>query len=200
MAKPKLQGDKWLSKARGAEPLDTTTTEVEVIPEIPTIASPDEAIALLRQYHGKVMGEFQLAYRRSLPWARLAGAVLSQVKMLLPHGEFLAWVEANVDISPRQCQTYMAIARGWDEVLASNTNFTSHLPPGKEPTISQAAAAVVAWERDRKGPTPSRSGSRERRLTRAIVDYLAALEPQNPVERSLERHLRNALEVLRQVR
>jgi hypothetical protein len=44
--------------------------------------------------------------------ARLAGALLLQVKDALPHGQFLPWIEENIAVTPRQAQRYMAAALG----------------------------------------------------------------------------------------
>lgn len=201
MPRPKLKGDKLLAKASGAELQQSVALEVEIVPDIPQISSVEEGHAYLQEFHNKVIGEFQLAYRRSLPWARLAGEVLIQVKELLPHGEFLPWLKANSEISPRQCQSYMAIARGWESVLMANTNSTSYLPSDRELTIAQAAAVVVDWERQQKGSQPRkvpqvRWQQRQQKLSRAVAEYLADFYPQTRQEKTLLRQLEQLLETL----
>lgn len=44
--------------------------------------------------------------------ARQAGVLLLKVKDQLPHGEFSQWLKANVTVSQRQAQRYMAVAQG----------------------------------------------------------------------------------------
>jgi len=45
-------------------------------------------------------------------YARQAGIALIEIKKELKHGEFLSWVEKNLDISIRQVQRYMDVAKG----------------------------------------------------------------------------------------
>jgi hypothetical protein len=44
--------------------------------------------------------------------ALAAGKLLLEVKTSLPHGKFGAWLQASVDVSSRQAQRYMAVAKG----------------------------------------------------------------------------------------
>ena len=61
--------------------------------------------------------------------AKRAGELLTQVKAVLPHGEFLAWVETHVEISPRQAQRYMAAAQGRTlPIRRIKDDIVSHLP------------------------------------------------------------------------
>ena len=48
----------------------------------------------------------------ALELARQAGLLLLNVKDQLPHGEFSQWLKANVTVSQRQAQRYMAVAQG----------------------------------------------------------------------------------------
>ena len=68
--------------------------------------------------------------------AKRAGELLTQVKADLPHGAFLAWVEAHVEVSPRQAQRYMAAAQG--RALPMRTI--------KDDTVSQLAKRTAAFE------------------------------------------------------
>ncbi|KAB2871041.1 MAG: DUF3102 domain-containing protein [Burkholderiaceae bacterium] len=57
----------------------------------------------------------QLAQQRAdeaIGYAKQAGALLLKVKADLAHGEFLPWLQANVSVSPRQAQRYMAATQG----------------------------------------------------------------------------------------
>lgn len=61
--------------------------------------------------------------------AKRAGELLTRVKAALPHGAFLAWVEAHVEVSPRQAQRYMAAAQGRALPLRTiKSDMVSHLP------------------------------------------------------------------------
>jgi Protein of unknown function (DUF3102) len=44
------------------------------------------------------------------------GRALGDAKKLFAHGEWLPWLEANTEISPRQCQKYMQLAEHWHEL------------------------------------------------------------------------------------
>jgi hypothetical protein len=207
-AKLTIQGEKLLQRAKGTSYLDLVDpaheADVEVIPDVPLIQTANDAIETLQLFHERVESEYQSAYRRALPWARLAGAVLGQVKELLPHGEFLPWVQAHTNVSPRQCQSYMAVARGWEDVLSSNAKLTSYLNSAdKEPTIAQAAAAVVAWEKDQKGQpirhTPTRRKVNEKKLTDTILAFLDEFTPDTRPGRELTKLLQSALNKLEQI-
>ena len=61
-----------------------------------------------------------------------AGKLLLEVKASLGHGQFGEWLEANVKVSPRQAQRYMAAAEGKSvriRELTSKYDTVSHLPP-----------------------------------------------------------------------
>jgi hypothetical protein len=48
----------------------------------------------------------------AVQYATDVGQLLLQIKSKLPHGEFTPWIEANIMVSPRQAQRYMAVAQG----------------------------------------------------------------------------------------
>src|ERR1051326_5504531 len=56
--------------------------------------------------------------RDALGHARVCGQLLLVVKGRLDHGEFLPWIKGNCEVSERQAQNYMRLARRWDEVIA----------------------------------------------------------------------------------
>ena len=67
---------------------------------------------------------------KAIEYARQAGELLLSVKNDLPHGDFIPWVECNVDVTPRQAQRYMAAAQGRPtpvRKLTSKTTQVSHL-------------------------------------------------------------------------
>ena len=44
--------------------------------------------------------------------AKAAGELLLHVKATLPHGMLTSWIKANLNVSDRQAQRYMAVAQG----------------------------------------------------------------------------------------
>lgn len=63
-------------------------------------------------------------------YARQAGMALMEIKKELKHGEFLSWVEKNLDISVRQVQRYISVAKGKAipiRLLAGKYDSVSHL-------------------------------------------------------------------------
>lgn len=65
-------------------------------------------VDLINHHHDQA---FSLA-RGAIAQAKAAGTLLMQVKASLPHGEFTKWIKANLTVSDRQAQRYMAIAQG----------------------------------------------------------------------------------------
>ena len=43
--------------------------------------------------------------------AKRAGELLLELKKALPHGNFKKWIQANLEVSVRQAQRYMAVAQ-----------------------------------------------------------------------------------------
>jgi len=68
--------------------------------------------------------------RQAVGYARRAGELLLQAKKDLPHGEFGKWIAANLNISDRTVQRYMAVASGREvpmRALAGKTDTVSEL-------------------------------------------------------------------------
>ncbi len=75
--------------------------------------------------------------------AMAAGKLLLQAKAAVPHGEWLGWVGANIRVTPRQVQRYIAAALGKPLPLraikgieAAYTTSVSHLPVNAGEAIS----------------------------------------------------------------
>jgi hypothetical protein len=65
---------------------------------------------------------------KAINFAKQAGDLLLLVKADLAHGEFLPWVENNLDVTPRQAQRYMAAAQGKPlPISAIKCDTVSHL-------------------------------------------------------------------------
>ena len=66
----------------------------------------------------------------ALEYAKEAGMLLLEVKSELKHGEFLNWINDNLNVSPRQAQRYMDVAKGKPipiRSLTSKYDTVSHL-------------------------------------------------------------------------
>ncbi len=75
---------------------------------ISKLASPSEMAYEINRLH-------KLAFENAtsaVQYAKDAGKILMSIKNELPHGEFTPWVVANLAVSPRQAQRYMAVAQG----------------------------------------------------------------------------------------
>lgn len=80
-----------------------------------------------------------------------AGKLLLEVKASLAHGQFGAWLEDNVRVSPRQAQRYMAAAEGKPvpiRSLSSKYDTVSHLTDEGKPG--------TGWPDPTWTPTPGR--------------------------------------------
>jgi hypothetical protein len=53
---------------------------------------------------------------RAIEQAYECGHLLNEAKVLVGHGEWLPWLEANTEVSPRQSQKYMRLAANWDKI------------------------------------------------------------------------------------
>ena len=74
--------------------------------------------------------------------AEEAGKLLMEVKAALPHGEFGPWLDANVLVSQRQAQRYMAVAQGKPvpvRALGSKNDTVSYLEDATKPTTDWPA-------------------------------------------------------------
>lgn len=79
-----------------------------------------------------------------------AGRLLLEVKASLAHGQFGEWLEANVSVSARQAQRYMAAAEGKPvpiRSLSSKYDTVSHL-------TDESKMAVAGWQVPTWTPTP----------------------------------------------
>jgi hypothetical protein len=61
------------------------------------------------------------AAESALEHAAQCGRLLLEANELLPHGEWLAWLEANTKVVPRQSQKYMRLAQNWDGIEEKRT-------------------------------------------------------------------------------
>jgi hypothetical protein len=79
------------------------------------VVKAEAALAELSRRIGAAHAEALASARTTLGHARRCGELLLQVKARLPHGQFMAWVEANCPFGKRTGQNYMRVARDWEE-------------------------------------------------------------------------------------
>jgi len=84
----------------------------------------------------QINNHHRLAFRQAndaVENAKAAGLLLLQVKASMPHGQWTAWVKANLEVSDRQAQRYIAVAQGKTvplRKLAGKTDTVSDLKKG----------------------------------------------------------------------
>lgn len=71
--------------------------------------------------------------------AKRAGELLLEAKKHLPHGQFAEWILANVTVSPRQAQRYMAAALGKPTPIRAITQ------KAKNDTVSYLPTQAVVY-------------------------------------------------------
>ena len=106
-----------------------------------------ETIANQINHHHKKAHAFAVD---AVEHAKTAGMLLLQVKDSYPHGNFSRWVKANVQVSLRQCQRYMAVAQGKPiaiRQLAGKNDTVSLLKP-------PAKTSTGIWKDDHWRPEP----------------------------------------------
>jgi hypothetical protein len=84
----------------------------------------------------EINAEHRAAYgaaEKALEHAAECGRLLIEAKALLPHGEWLPWLEANTEVVPRQSQKYMRLAANWEQIESE---------PGSHLSINDALAAI----------------------------------------------------------
>ena len=80
------------------------------------MTSPSTACRSLLPRSMPSIGRLLAPPRRRSEHAAECGRRLIEAKALLPHGEWLPWLEANTEVIPRQSQKYMRLADNWEEI------------------------------------------------------------------------------------
>jgi hypothetical protein len=111
-------------KEKGAIPFESAPqgntsaddSTVEQLRIVSRLASADRAAEVtLTATAAAINAEYALAVHHAttaIEHARRIGQLLLDVKASVHHGEFLPWLDANVEFSRRQAQRYMAAAQG----------------------------------------------------------------------------------------
>jgi hypothetical protein len=124
------------------------------------------------------------AAHRALEHARQAGDLLIEAKAVVPHGEWLPWLETNCpDVTERTAQAYMRVARRWPE-LEAKAQRVADLPIRQalalladgygdrdgERTAGHDLASVLAAAKDGKDDDELQRLQRELRVLERVID------------------------------
>ncbi|XWK91035.1 MAG: hypothetical protein U7127_13605 [Phormidium sp.] len=114
------------------EEVSITAIVGERIPEMQTVTAVVEVLEKEVSYWGELLELADLInreYERSLTTpaaamlhARNAGEWLLRAQSLLPESEWLAWLNANCQVSEQSAKTYMAIAKSWLSLQKSSVH------------------------------------------------------------------------------
>ena len=92
--------------------LPHSDNEVQLIPsELSTLATE------INSHHSQAFNHAKSAMEH----ARQVGELLTQAKSLVPHGEWLPWLEANCEVSARQAQRYIQVSSNWTTITKNDT-------------------------------------------------------------------------------
>lgn len=78
--------------------------------------------------------------------AKAAGLLLLQVKASMPHGKWTDWLKANVEVSDRQAQRYMAAAQGKTVPLRELAGKSDTVSVLKKPNRSTGVWKNEKWQ------------------------------------------------------
>lgn len=90
--------------------------------------------------HHRLAGEHANA---AIEHAVEAGRLLLQVKTQLMHGEWLPWLQANVEVSPRQAQRYIAAFE--QRTKPVKCDIVSHLPDVTTAALKYQPVKAPRW-------------------------------------------------------
>jgi Protein of unknown function (DUF3102) len=138
----------------------------------------------------------EMATRRGLEHAIAAGQLLCEAKELVGHGEWLAWLQANCQIGPRQAQTCMRLARNRHRLGAIKNAATAHLTitaaealigrPRPEPQRGLPGQLDMLGGPEVTAPSPTARPNYDR-----LVEHITGLEFASAVIREEERRARS---------
>lgn len=97
----------------------TTTTIINVVDgKLPGLANKINEATTAAESHA----------RSAMQYALIAGELLIKAKVLVPHGEWQQWVEANCTIAPRTASAYMRLATRLHELPDAERQRVADLP------------------------------------------------------------------------
>lgn len=158
-----------LRNAVGPNQLHSIETEIRNSTS-ETSGLPEIAASINTQHQGVM----QMS-RSGLECARTAGVLLIHAKSHFKHGQWLQWIEANLECSERTVQTYMRIAHNWDELERNCDENTQDLADlgleralklirkpkaltHTEPEVPQTSHDSKVHPRSAQGAVPTKAG------------------------------------------
>jgi hypothetical protein len=113
-----------------------------------------------------------------------AGECLIEAKAMLPHGQWLSWLEANCQVSERSAQAYMRVARELPKLEGSKAQRVADLP------LRQFLDSIAEPKPELRSATLREAVINEhRRLCHFVDNPLAA-----PLPRDTPEHFRELLD------
>jgi hypothetical protein len=108
------------------------------IAELSNSANPAAAIEI-NQLHQQIVA----ATRVTLQSAIRIGELLTQTRAALPHGHWLAWLEANIGFAERTARNYIRVYREQDRIKSANVaDLTDAYGLLSEPAVEQQLKAI----------------------------------------------------------
>jgi hypothetical protein len=89
---------------------------------------PQEDLSDLAAKINAAHGQVETALRAGLQHAHQAGVLLNEAKSRCRHGQWLLWLQGNVNFSVRTAQAYMRIADRWPELEEVKAQRVALLP------------------------------------------------------------------------
>jgi Protein of unknown function (DUF3102) len=102
--------------------------------------------------HARAVGSLEAVMKmtaEALTAARNAGSLLLAVKHSLKHGEWLPWLEANVQFTPQTATKYMKVAKSWEKIEARSE------ASGKQPPSIRQALKLLTMQPKEEGQKQS---------------------------------------------
>lgn len=150
---------------------------------MPRSQSPAVSLDRLAQLTQRELDALQVSYGQAIKHAIKAGELLAKAKGLCAHGEWLAWLKDNFDLSDRTAQRYMLIAaeakenptRVADLSVRAVRKGVALPPPAKprEPEIpadSDMGKLLAKAEQQRELPPPPPASEEEPIVDAEVID------------------------------
>lgn len=100
----------------------TGITLDELVPERPADEVSEEKLISLAVKIKAEHTSYHHHCRVALAHAHLCGIYCSEAKELLPHGDYLPWLERNCGVGARQASNYVTLAKGWELIPKSEVD------------------------------------------------------------------------------
>jgi hypothetical protein len=103
---------------------------------------------------------------KAVEYAAECGRLLIKAKLGVRHGKWGAWVKANTEVSERLAQSYMQIAKGWDQIKAKTQTSAVLSIDGALKLIAKKPKAETDEQARREERVKERIAAREAKADR----------------------------------